>query len=253
MLEALVHPSASFVTLTYNEENVPEDGSVSPRHLQLFLKRLRFNADRKFRYFGVGEYGDHTWRPHYHLAIFGLHSAESDLVRRSWGLGHVLLGELTYDSAAYVAGYVTKKMTAKDDPRLLGRLPEFARMSNRPGLGALSIGQIAEALQSKAGWDAIEGSGDVPASLRHGARNYPLGHYLRKKLRIAMSFENNGQPREASLIQQKELQDLLRSYVEITGNEEATLEEAIRKGGEQKILRLEKRSEIYASKKGIGL
>lgn len=253
MLEALVHPSASFVTLTYDKEHLPENNSLQPRDLQLFMKRIRFNTGLPLRYFGVGEYGDHTQRPHYHLALFGLGPDSTDCVRKSWGMGHVYLGTLSYDSAAYVAGYVTKKMTAHDDPRLHGRYPEFARMSKRPGIGAHSIPDIAKALQSEAGWTAIEGSGDVPTSLRHGNKSYPLGPYLRRLLREAMNFENNKQPMEASLAQQKELQDLLSSYVEISKDEEANLKTAIVEGSRQKILRMETRSKIYSSKKGIGL
>lgn len=179
MLEALTSASASFVTLTYKE--VPDGGSLVPRDLTLWFKRLR--KHRGFRYFAVGEYGDFSERPHYHAALFGFGVEDTDVVRETWGMGHVLVGDLTLASAAYVAGYVTKKMTGKDDVRLNGRYPEFARMSLRPGIGAGAIPEIASAVLSEVGGREVDRTGDVPDMLRHGRGSYPLGRYLRRLLR----------------------------------------------------------------------
>lgn len=74
MLEAAQYHDNSFVTLTYDEEKLPVDLSVTPRTLQLFMKRLRKVYPNRIRYFGVGEYGDQTMRPHYHLALFNFAS-----------------------------------------------------------------------------------------------------------------------------------------------------------------------------------
>lgn len=187
LLEALVSSSASFVTLTYKD--TPDGGSLVPRDLQLWFKRLRKEA--VFRYFAVGEYGDFSERPHYHAAMFGIGPGDADLVRRTWGLGHIMVGDLTYQSASYVAGYVTKKMTAVDDVRLNGRHPEFARMSLRPGIGAGAMSQIAVALQSEHGRSEIARTGDVPLVLRHGGKMHPLGRYLRSILRQQLSVVAN--------------------------------------------------------------
>jgi len=193
ILEAVVHPTASFVTLTYNDESLPDAGSLRPRDLTLFLKRVRRALpDRTIRYFAVGEYGDDSWRPHYHLALFNVDENDYPTVQECWDFGFVYFGDLTWESAAYIAGYVTKKMTGKDDDRLNGLYPEFARMSLRPGIGALSITQVADALQNKYGWDEIARTGDVPDSLLHAKKSMPLGRYLRRKLREAMNFENLG-------------------------------------------------------------
>lgn len=200
MLEALSHEQSSFVTLTYNNDHLPPDGSVSPRDLQLFVKRLRKLSNLKLRFYGVGEYGEVSSRPHYHLALFGIapHERAADqsatFVERAWSvdaepIGHVLEGTLTFDSAAYVAQYVTKKMTGADDERLGGRFPEFARMSLRPGLGALAIGPVAEALSVPVGRHDIAACGDVPRVLRHGRRDMPLGRYLRARLRKELGVE----------------------------------------------------------------
>lgn len=90
-------------------------------------------------------------------------------------MGIIEVGELNSKSAAYCAEYVVKKMTNADDDRLYGREPEFARMSRRPGLGYVALGEVAKALP--------RGLVDVPGSLRHGPKEYPLGRYLRGSLR----------------------------------------------------------------------
>lgn len=193
MLEALVHPGASFLTLTYAPEKLPEGGTLVPRDLVLFLKRLRKAVEpHTLRYFAVGEYGDTSWRPHYHLALFGLDRSFALSIDKAWGLGFTYVGDLTFDSAQYVAGYVTKKMTDKDDDRLAGRYPEFARMSLRPGIGALSIGQVASALQNREGWRELFIHGDVPSVLSHNGRTLPLGRYLRQKLREELDIKPLG-------------------------------------------------------------
>lgn len=143
-------------------------------------------------------------KPHYHLAVFGGSScsygqsryskiydtccAWCELCKESWGHGHIFNAELNDDTAAYVCGYVTKKMTGKDDIRLLeGQHPEFARMSNRPGIGANFMDEVASVLLEQ---DEI--GEDVPGVLGHGKGRYkPLGRYLRQQLRLRV-----GRPKE---------------------------------------------------------
>lgn len=197
MLEAALHECNSFVTLTYNPENLPLDGSLDPSHPRDWLKRLRRRvAPSTFRFFLVGEYGDDSQRPHYHAGLFGFPGCvygQSDysrtrrtcchwceLVRESWGKGHVYLGTLEPDSAQYLAGYVTKKMTRKDDPRLNGRHPEFGRMSLRPGIGHDAMYDVASVLLQYNQEDKT----DVPNALAHGRSQLPLGRYLRSRLRM---------------------------------------------------------------------
>ena len=99
ILESFGHPASCFLTLTYNDDNLPQDGSLKPDDLQLFIKRLRSRLVYKFRYYAVGEYGDDNGRPHFHGAIFGLGScvgglsvkgecqcANCSVVRETWGL-----------------------------------------------------------------------------------------------------------------------------------------------------------------------
>lgn len=205
MLEASQYEKNCFVTLTYDDDNLPIDGSLVPKHMQDWLKRLRGRVSPStFRYFAVGEYGDSSERPHYHAALFGFPNCDygvsrynkyrvncchwCDLVRDSWGLGHIMLGTLENSSAGYIAGYVTKKMTGKDDVRLKGRHPEFARMSLRPGIGHDACWEIANVLMQH-NLDVTEL--DVPSSLRHGKRELPLGRYLRVTLRNMIGKDKN--------------------------------------------------------------
>lgn len=186
MLEAMSHEKNCFVTLTYSDANLPRE--LSPEDLRDFLKRLRRRVPVKIRYFAVGEYGDHSQRPHYHLAIFGLSCDGGPVrdgecrcstclgVRETWGLGFVHVGRLEPNSAQYLCGYVVKKMTHATDFRLDGRRPEFARMSLRPGIGANAMLRVVSAMSRYHLQETL------PSQLRHGKRLMPLGRYLRKKL-----------------------------------------------------------------------
>lgn len=199
IFEARMHPFNSFVTLTYDNDNLPKDGSVRPAELLQFLDRLRHRKGvQPFRYFGVGEYGDETQRPHYHAALFNFPHCiygqstyartgretcckHCDLVRDVWGKGHIYLGKLEPDSAGYVAGYVAKKMTRKDDPRLNGRHPEFARQSRMPGIGA----NYAHTIATSYGGDHCD-IVDVLPVVRIDGKVKPIGRYMAKKVRKAL-------------------------------------------------------------------
>ncbi len=159
--EASLHENNSYVTLTYRNEDLPEDMSLNKRHFQLFMKRLRKNAGHKIRYFHCGEYGDENGRPHYHACLFG-HDFEdktlwkikkgiplyvSQELEEQWQLGFCTVGAVTYQSSAYVARYILKKVTGTraqshyewTDPKtgqVHQRLPEYVTMSRRPGVGA---------------------------------------------------------------------------------------------------------------------
>ena len=76
ILEAMAHGDAAFVTLTYNDENLPKYGTLVPEHAKDWQKRIRYYAKERInadlRFFTVGEYGEQTQRPHYHAIVFGL-------------------------------------------------------------------------------------------------------------------------------------------------------------------------------------
>lgn len=256
MLEASQYDDNTFATLTYADNAMPENNSVTPRELSLFIKRLRKNYPVKFRYFGVGEYGDTTERPHYHVALFGVRScdygitrkrtyccASCDRVAKAWGKGQILLGTLEAKSAAYIAGYVTKKMTRPDDTRLKGKAPEFARMSLRPGIGLGMMHELASVLMEH---KLDERMIDVPLSLQHGMAKWPLGRYLRRKLRTFIGREANA-PEAALLEQTKELQDLRKSAFETS----TPLKNAVLDASLGRRIQLNNRERLYKKRNSL--
>lgn len=180
MLESTCHEASWFTTLTYAPEHLPGDGSVVPRHGQLFLKRLRKAAKERIRFFLVGEYGETTFRPHYHAVLFGLHRPE--LVEKCWQLGQTRTRELNQARCGYIGAYTVKKMTAFGDARLDGRHPEFARMSLNPGLGVGAISQIVRFVNSEVGSKWCVDQGDVPGQVRWDGRKWNIGRYLKQKV-----------------------------------------------------------------------
>lgn len=190
VLESMKHASSLFVTLTYSEEHLPPKSSLVPIHMTLWIKRLRkVLSPIKFRYYLVGEYGEQTQRPHYHAALFGLDIDSISLIEASWSYGNVHFGDLTENSAAYVAGYITKKIIRKEEYENGGRIKEFARMSLRPGIGALAVDEIAKSFENPHVKKLIADLGDVPSVLFHGKKSMPLGRYLRGKIRETLQVE----------------------------------------------------------------
>lgn len=266
MLEALLHKENCFVTLTYDESKRSTTGEINsnaplqlnPKHLSDWLKRFRARiSPLHVRFFAVGEYGDAQGRPHYHVVLFGwsvckrgrtkraLGSTRSDwanccsscrLIGETWGHGDIEIGEFNPKTAAYTAEYTVKKMTRKDDPRLKGRFPEFARMSLKPGIGADAMHQVASDLMLH----RLDERSDVPTSLRHGAREWPLGRYLTRKLRRLSGKEENA-PEETL----QKIKEELRPLREAAFASSSPLSEAIAAQSEQPIRNLEARQKIH--------
>ena len=157
MHEAQLYEDNCFITLTFDEEHLGKmcpNGSLDRKHMQNFMKRLRQKfGDRKVRTFYCGEYGEELGRPHYHACLFNLDFADkqywktvngsayyiSQTLMELWPFGHSMLGDLTFESAAYVARYCTKKVTGNAElveAHYQGRLPEFCQASLKPGIGS---------------------------------------------------------------------------------------------------------------------
>ena len=176
MLEKEYHEDAWFVTLTYNPFFVPTSyfvdentGELMPayslvkRDVQLFMKRLRELSGQKIRFYAAGEYGGKTFRPHYHLIIFGLHLDkdhdlynpryghsgftlwQSRLVERAWSkilfdrvwpIGNVSVAPVNWQTCAYVARYVTKKLDGEMAQyyEYFNIERPFSLMSRKPGI-----------------------------------------------------------------------------------------------------------------------
>lgn len=148
--EASLYESNSFITLTYDQSSLPKDGSLHLDHFQCFMKRLRKKYGPGIRFFHCGEYGQKLQRPHYHALLFNLGFNDlkffggkepneiytSNALSNLWPFGFSVVGKVTFESAAYVARYVTKKVTGdRAEAFYKGRKPEYATMSRRPGIG----------------------------------------------------------------------------------------------------------------------
>jgi len=163
MHEASLHDQNCFITLTYDNDHCPSDRSLNYGDFQRFMKRFR----KKFkgstiRFYMAGEYGEKFERPHFHACIFGFNFPDLTLWKRTssgaliyrsksledlWPFGYSSVGDVTFESAAYVARYVMKKRTGKgvgdhyettdmETGEIKDRVPEFNRMSLKPGIGA---------------------------------------------------------------------------------------------------------------------
>lgn len=145
-------------------------------------------------------------------------------------------------SAQYVAGYVTKKMTAKDDPRLVGRHPEFARMSLRPGIGAGMMSDVASTLMQ---FNLEKTQPDVPSALRHGGRTFPLGRYLRRRLRKECGLDEKA-PQSSLLELEEKMRDV---YARSITGPEVSPKKILFADGEQEVRNLEVRQKIMKQRK----
>lgn len=152
MHEAKCHDKNAFVTLTYSDEHLPENGSLRYDDYQRFMKRVRKAFEPStIRFFMCGEYGDNLGRPHYHACLFGIDfedkkywrttesgskSYRSELLERLWPAGASEIGDVNFESAGYIARYCVKKVTGDMAEHWYGdKVPEFCQASRRPGLG----------------------------------------------------------------------------------------------------------------------
>lgn len=161
--EASLYDKNCFITLTYSPEHLPYSGSLILSDFQNFMKRLRKRFPlSSIRFFHCGEYGETTGRPHYHACLMNFDFPDKEYLRSSprgdllytskilgelWPFGLHEIGSVTFDSAAYVARYITKKVTGKlakdhytrvscETGEIFELKPEYTTMSRRPGIGA---------------------------------------------------------------------------------------------------------------------
>lgn len=157
--EASLYEHNSFITLTYDDENLPSDRSLHVEHFQKFMKRLRKRFGQNIRFYHCGEYGEQTFRPHYHACLFNINFHDkklwsqkngnnlynSEILSKLWPFGYAVIGDVTFESAAYVARYIMKKINGKNAQQHYERVnletgeiyqlkPEYTTMSRRPGI-----------------------------------------------------------------------------------------------------------------------
>ncbi len=200
--EAQLHQDNCFITLTLNDENLPANASLDVELFQKFMKRLRKKIyPQKVRFFHCGEYGScdpdnpkhieqygisKLGRPHYHALLFGFDVSDkiliserdgiklysSPMLEKIWGLGFVTVGEVTFESAAYCARYIQKKINGslKDDHykrtftktgEIVDVKPEYTTMSRRPGIGAKWLEKYKTDMYPK-GFTTIKGKKILP-------------------------------------------------------------------------------------------
>lgn len=167
----------SFVTLTYDNAHLPKGGTLVRRDPQLFLKRLRKEYGKGIRFYGCGEYGELSRRPHYHFILFNFQCPglkyyksvamgeklyTSDAIAKLWPFGFNVVGDVSFKSCAYVARYVTGKikgdnakehyLSVSTDGEVTDLLPEFSMMSRRPGIGAAWFAKYGSETYE---WDSV--------------------------------------------------------------------------------------------------
>lgn len=200
ILEATCHPATSFVTLTYDDEHLPATGSLEPRDLVLWLKRLR-QLQGPFRFVGIGEYGSRFKRPHYHAIIFGgttIAATEATWQRKGVPLGSTSVSACGVGAMRYVAGYTLKTVAWKDQ-NLSGLQPEFFRCSLRPGIGYGALDLLEAQHYTDYGSRYLTQNRDVFGVVRFGGAVYPIGKYLTRHLRIRMGVDTATEVRQKDL------------------------------------------------------
>lgn len=168
MHELTLHDESAFITLTYDQVNLPGDGGLRPAEHQKFMKRLRRRfPEKRIKFLHCGEYGGRYRRPHYHTILFGVGFDDryffkekngnqlfrSPTLEALWPVGQSLIGAVTFESAAYVARYCVSKrgdvVPAGNDfygergyehidletGEIVPIKPEYTTRSNRKALG----------------------------------------------------------------------------------------------------------------------
>jgi hypothetical protein len=176
--ELSLHKLNTFITLTYDDKHLKnpslptkEERAEGKTDYQRFLKSFRkLIYPLKIRFFLCGEYGETTWRKHYHAIIFGYDFMDkkqiqtgdvsqpyyiSETLGELWPHGNHLIADANFETAAYISRYITKKINGEkaenhynrvftDWNEITGEItyfeevqlePEFITMSKRPAIG----------------------------------------------------------------------------------------------------------------------
>lgn len=238
--ESFLHQNNYFLTLTYDDENLPENGNLVKEDLQKFWKRLRdYNSrglpflDENFKYFACGEYGTSTFRPHYHALCFGLnlisddlrpykihhghHLFNSSLLDSIWQKGFVVVGAVSESSCNYVSRYTYKKTMneMRDFYHETGLSKEFTVMSRRPGIASEWI---------EINWQDLYREGYLCYATEDGGRRlYPTKYYTNKLEALDPElFQDVKDKGKAYMLNKKEIlfKNDNRPYLEILKDQE---------------------------------
>lgn len=244
LFEALHHQMRGcFLTLSYDDDHLPANGTLVKKHFVDFIKRLRYHVGgAKLRYFGVGEYGKKTERPHYHALIFGWPAvpfdatvsrasrlgivggaqpaAESPIVetvRNAWSFGFVGVGNLNIKTIRYSVKDLLKGVGRVCDGEE-ARVPHFRLMSRRPAIGTQFVERMAADFLTHRGAVQLGNAQDVPPFVVFEGKERYLGRVLRRKLREAVGWSPDEPDLARALRQMRnnaEIQELgLEKYTE---------------------------------------
>lgn len=226
--ESQLYEQNCFITLTYDEEHLPwaisDDETYNPtlqlEDFQNFMKRLRKSTDKKIKFFHAGEYGEKLGRPHYHAIIFNYDVSDRELytirngvrlytskqLQKLWPFGFSSVGDVTFESVAYVARYILKKQTGPEsEAHYRGRRPEYTTMSRREGIGSKWLEKYKNDVFQQ-GMDARVVLGgkilNVPKFYEEKLKHIDFEHYDEIKLEksknsVEKEFENSYDRRKA--------------------------------------------------------
>lgn len=200
MHESLFWDSCIFVTLTYDNDHLPKNGSLVPNDLTKFFKRLRKRiGDRKLKYFACGDYGGKFDRPHYHILLFGMDFLKPDdreIIKDCWKLcdwnmlGKSPFGDVTPQSIRYVCKYIEDKVIGKEAKYAYdenGILRTYAVMSK--GIGRTYAQENYKKILKELQCDV-------------NGRSYPIPRYYRKILDLPMDdLLDYGKDRESKQVE----------------------------------------------------
>lgn len=138
-----------------------DNSTTAPNFITTLRADMGARPHAPLRFYMAGEYGDQLGRPHFHACIFNLGFLDQEPLRKTktghqlyrsatlekiWTEGFSSIGAVTFESAAYVARYVMKKVTGNQAKKhyeqtnletgeITNKKAEFNNMSRRPGIG----------------------------------------------------------------------------------------------------------------------
>lgn len=244
LLEASLYEENLFCTFTYNDDHYPSDGFVNPTEFKNLIQRIRRRLPNEFRYFGVGEYGDRSWRAHYHCILFNVGESQKRIIDSAWnnlktGRGFTYIVPVNPKIAQYICGYTIKKLTKAEDPQLSGRKPEFMRSSRKGGgIGSGAIKKIAEKLKAVPYFKP-----QIITELKYGNKSYPLGAYLTKLLADELGVSEDEKQQHLWKYQE----GILEKHFDINGLYEMNI---INEKAQHRLMQ-SKRAKIFSSRRSI--
>lgn len=248
MHEASMHDNNCFITLTFDDKHLNEQNTLKVEDFQKFMKRLRKKIEpNKVRFFHCGEYGEKFSRPHHHACLFGYDFPDKELFKVSngvkiytskilqelWPFGFSTIGDVTFESAAYVARYVLKKWSHEKGENLYESMKglsneeakkkfygekkqEYITMSRSPGIGYSWYNQYKSDIH-KHGFLVVNGRKVKPP--KYYETLYELdnvfGLYLQKAERVKKALDKNLTPHKLNIKEQYKLNritNLKRSF-----------------------------------------